>query len=166
MKTTSDRIVVGVDGSACSVQALRWALREALTSGAEVEVVLVWSDPWRIVGPPTLFGAGRQGLRRLKEMLDDRVRQAVAAEKASSVVVTQHVVAGNPAETLVERSATARLLVVGTTGHSELRRWMLGSVSQRCGHLSKIPLVLVPTPDAHLEAPVDAPSFGQDRASP
>lgn len=159
METTSNRIVVGVDGSPCSLLALRWALREALTSGAEIEALLVWSDPWSILGPPSLFGAGREGLARLRSMLADRVKQAIEHEDAASVHVVQHVVAGQPAQTLVERSASARLLVVGTTGLAGLRRWMLGSVSQRCGQLSHIPVVLVPAPlgdSAAAEQPLEA----------
>ena len=39
------RIVVGVDESPGSVIALRWALVQALLTGAVVEVVMVWSEP-------------------------------------------------------------------------------------------------------------------------
>ena len=35
-------IVVGTDGSGGSVKALRWALRHAEATGAEVRVVLAW----------------------------------------------------------------------------------------------------------------------------
>lgn len=149
MDEPSNRIVVGVDGSPCSQLALRWALKEALSSGDELEALLVWSDPWNILGPPSLFGAGREGVARLKEMLAERVRQAVVEEDAGAVHVIHHVLAGDPTETLVEHSASARLLVVGTKGLTGLRRWMLGSVSQRCAQLSHIPVVLVPSPDKH-----------------
>ncbi|MGA2209463.1 MAG: universal stress protein [Acidimicrobiales bacterium] len=149
MGESSNRIVVGVDGSPCSLLALRWALMEALSSGDELEALLVWSDPWSILGPPSLFGAGREGVARLKEMLAERVHQAVAEEDAGAVHVVQHVVAGDPTETLVEHSASARLLVVGTKGLTGLRRWMLGSVSQRCAQLSHVPVVLVPCHDKH-----------------
>jgi len=147
VKTTSNRIVVGVDGSRCSLRALRWALREAKATGSELEVVMVWMDPWSIGGPPTLFGAGREGLAQLKATLTDWVTHAATAEEAESVRVVEHVVAGKPAETLVSRSKDARLLVVGTTGVTGLRFWMLGSVGQRCGQLSHVPVVLVPDVD-------------------
>lgn len=38
-------IVVGVDGSACSVDALRWAAGQAELSGAELRVVMAWTLP-------------------------------------------------------------------------------------------------------------------------
>ena len=40
-----ETIVVGVDGSDASVNALRWALREARLRTARVRVVLAWSYP-------------------------------------------------------------------------------------------------------------------------
>lgn len=148
MEAAPNRIVVGVDSSPCSVYTLRWAMREALISGAELLVLLVWSDPWAIIGPPSLFGAGKEGLARLKELLAHRVKEAAGEENAGAVHVVQRVVAGHAAETLVaeSESANARLLVVGTTGLSGIRRWMLGSVSQRCAQLSHIPVVIVPLP--------------------
>ena len=44
MVTMADkRIVVGVDGSPSSMKALRWAIRQAKLTGAEVEAVTAWS---------------------------------------------------------------------------------------------------------------------------
>src|ERR687897_1019512 len=40
-----ETIVVGVDGSACSVAALRWAIEEARLRGAKVRAVIAWSYP-------------------------------------------------------------------------------------------------------------------------
>jgi len=46
MVTMADkRIVVGVDGSPSSMKALRWAIRQAKLTGAEVEAVTAWSYP-------------------------------------------------------------------------------------------------------------------------
>ena len=149
MQETSNRIVVGIDGSPDSEEALRWALREAATSGAEIDAVLVWSDPWALTGQSTLRSAGRDRTERLQDMLAQVVTTAVDAEHAGAVKLTQHVLAGNAAQVLAERSRGARMLVVGTTGLSGLRRWMLGSVSQRCAQLSGVPVVLVPIPPRH-----------------
>jgi nucleotide-binding universal stress UspA family protein len=43
--TEKNRIVVGVDGSPSSINALRWAARQAKLTGAEIEAVTVWSYP-------------------------------------------------------------------------------------------------------------------------
>ncbi|WP_161790189.1 universal stress protein, partial [Streptacidiphilus carbonis] len=42
---TADRIVVGVDGSDSSKQALRWALRQAELTGGVLEAVTAWDLP-------------------------------------------------------------------------------------------------------------------------
>ena len=58
------RVVVGVDGSAGSLQALQWALREAQLRGAPVHAVLAWQfhPSWSdsALGRmfPTDFGSG------------------------------------------------------------------------------------------------------------
>src|SRR5689334_14383859 len=41
----SNRIVVGVDGSEQSREALRWATRMAQVLSAELEAVFAWADP-------------------------------------------------------------------------------------------------------------------------
>ena len=46
------RIVVGADGSAGSVPALRWAWREALAHGGSVDAVSTWEHPLLAVLPP------------------------------------------------------------------------------------------------------------------
>lgn len=139
-------IVVGMDGSPDSRQALRWALNQARCTGAHVEALLVWSDPWALTGPPNLRMAGKERGAHLRKVLEEAVEAAVRAEGADDVKVVQRVVAGNPVETLVNESRAGALLVVGTTGMSGLRRWMLGSVSQHCAQLSRVPVVLVPLP--------------------
>ena len=96
----SNRIVVGIDGSPDSEEALRWALREAMTSGGEIDAVLVWSDPWALTGQSTLRSAGRERTERLENMLAHMVNKCVEAEHAEDVRVAQHLLAGNAAEVL------------------------------------------------------------------
>jgi nucleotide-binding universal stress UspA family protein len=39
------RIVAGVDGSASSLEALRWAIRQADLTGGSVDAVIAWESP-------------------------------------------------------------------------------------------------------------------------
>lgn len=147
MQHRPNRIVVGVDCSASSLNAFAWALGEAARSSAEVEVILVWSDPWSPFFSSSTLSAGEKKVARLKELLALRVEQVMRDEKVETVPVVHRVLSGDPAETLVAAAGgAARLLVVGTTGLTGLRRWMLGSVSQRCVQLSPVPVVVVPRP--------------------
>lgn len=145
MAQTSNRIVVGVDGSRGSRQALRWALREAEATGAAVEAVLVWWDGWAVSGPPSLLGAGKEGLAMLKAELHKTVHDVMVEDgRAGEVTVTERVIPGHPAEALVKESESARLLVVGSQGLSGLMRSIVGSVSRRCAQTATVPVVIVP----------------------
>jgi hypothetical protein len=45
------RVVVGVDGSECSLEALRWAFEEASRHGAELVAVTTWT----LAPPPIVY---------------------------------------------------------------------------------------------------------------
>src|ERR1039458_3618642 len=47
---TVPRIVVGVDGSPSSQEALRWAVRQAGLTGGTVDAVMAWAYPSAIGG--------------------------------------------------------------------------------------------------------------------
>ena len=52
MSADTASIVVGVDGSEASLDALRWALTHAASTGATVRAVTAWAFPEE----PTPFG--------------------------------------------------------------------------------------------------------------
>ena len=59
------------------------------------------------------------------------------------MLVQPHVRQGNPARVLIEQSADADLLVVGTRGHGGFRGLVLGSVSQHVAGYAKCPVIVV-----------------------
>jgi nucleotide-binding universal stress UspA family protein len=59
------------------------------------------------------------------------------------VPVQPRVKEGNPAKVLIEQSADADLLVVGTRGHGGFRGLVLGSVSQHVAAYAKCPVTVV-----------------------
>jgi nucleotide-binding universal stress UspA family protein len=124
-------IVVGVERSAESERALRWALREAAVRQAPLQVVHAWSDA---------VGAAA-GNARPYEAVRDLVRRIQAHEEPVDVYLD--VVEGAAAEVLVDRSAGAQLLVVGSRGLDVLAGALLGSVSQRCVMQARCPVVVV-----------------------
>jgi nucleotide-binding universal stress UspA family protein len=50
---------------------------------------------------------------------------------------------GNPAKVLIDQSAKADLLVVGTRGHGGFRGLVIGSVSQHVAAYAKCPVTVV-----------------------
>ncbi len=141
---TTGRIVVGVDGSPAANAALHWAVRHAELTGDAVEAVIVWQFP--IVGASYGWAgvAVTEGMdmRALAEKtLADAVDKITGP--GSTVAIEQRVVEGYPATVLVEESADADLLVVGSRGHGTFAEALLGSVSQHCSHHARCPVVIV-----------------------
>jgi len=135
------KVVVGIDGSADSDAALRWALAEAEAHDGEVVAVYAWQMPF--VSNPAAFD--RAELEQDgKDFLVDRV--SVVAPKPR-VPLTTLVAEGDPAESLVSASRDADLLVIGSRGRSTFLGAYLGGVSLRCVVAARCPVTLVKVTD-------------------
>ncbi|HWF80002.1 MAG TPA: universal stress protein [Streptosporangiaceae bacterium] len=138
------RIVVGVDGSPSSVAALRWAITEAELTGDTVEAIIAWQYPaatggygWAPVGMVDSIDMQAIAEKALTEAIDQ------VATPDSAVTVERRVAEGYAPKVLVEASAHADLLVVGSRGHGTFADALIGSVSQNCAHHAKCPVVIV-----------------------
>jgi nucleotide-binding universal stress UspA family protein len=133
------RIVVGVDGSANSRTALRWAARQARLSGAALEVIIAWHYPvfygWA-PGPQEFdFGAAAE------QALSQSVEEVLGADRPAAL--RTRVAEGNAAQVLVDASAGAQLLVVGSRGYGGFADALLGSVSTYCVHHAHCPVTVI-----------------------
>lgn len=133
-------IVVGVDGSEESLEALRWAARAARLAGGSLRAVAVWDYPTSLGWEPpypTDFdpeGDARAALdRSVAEVLGER----------PDVPVDKVVREGHPAPVLEEEAKGAELLVVGSRGHGGFSGLLLGSVSAHCVHHAPTTVVVV-----------------------
>ena len=134
------RIVVGVDGSEGSENALRWAARQAELTGATLEVVTGWEYPafygWAPAIPDDV-DFGHYAESALEQALDE-VFGADRPARLETRVVTRH-----PAQALVEASKGADLLVVGSRGYGGLADALLGSISTYCVHHAHCPVTVI-----------------------
>jgi len=130
------RIVVGVDGSEDSIQAVAFAGRLANETGACLTVVYVQHLP--VVGPPELERNHRMAERRV-------ARRVVKALMPLTVPWDLEVGGGDVAEEVqrVARERGADLIVVGTRRQGPLARLLAGSVSSRVVHHADRPVLLV-----------------------
>ncbi len=119
------RIVVGVDGSPDSIQALVWAATEAHLRSAVLEVVHV--DFFRL---EALEAFAPDVLGDEQTVLERAVSRAQALEP--DVKVEGRICEPPAAEALLEASEGAQMLVVGSRGLSGLKKLALGSVSAPC----------------------------------
>lgn len=136
-------VLVGVDGSPNSVDALRWAAEYAQKTGCELHVCIAYQK-WLGVG----FDYARLSEERVEQearhILVHTVQKALG--EAGSKGVTHEVKHGNPTEVLVEASRDADLLVVGDRGSGGYKELLLGSVSANCVRQAHCSVVVVRPP--------------------
>jgi nucleotide-binding universal stress UspA family protein len=135
------RIVVGIDGSDSSKEALRWALEEARLRGASLRVVHTWLYPATAYGYAGLLVDPQDLDAAAKQLLDTTVDEVV--DGAAGVEIERKAVQGIAAQTLVDEADDADLLVVGSRGHGGFAGLLLGSVSQQCAQHGPCPVVVV-----------------------
>ncbi|MCQ1946013.1 MULTISPECIES: universal stress protein [unclassified Arthrobacter] len=123
---TRKRIVVGVDGSEESLEALRLARRLADLLECRIEAISVWEFPAMLATPfPTTEWSPRvEAERGLAEAVE-----AAFEGKGIPEGLTQSAVAGQTARVLMEASRGAEMLVVGNRGRGGFAGLLLGSVS-------------------------------------
>ncbi len=133
-------VVVGVDGSEASRDALRWALGYARLAGASVHALTAWQYPPSYAWAPAVIDqVDLEGDAR--RMLKETIEEVVTAHW--DVVVQSEVVQGSPGQTLTKAAEHADVLVVGSRGHGAFAGMLLGSVSEHCVHHATCPVVVV-----------------------
>lgn len=137
-------VVVGDDGSAGAVLAVRYAREEARRRATTLHVLRAWTiitaarppdDVPGYVPPLQDFEAATLAAAR------QRVQDLLGADPGVPVEV--HVVHGPAAEALIEASHTADVLVVGSRGLGGFGSLVLGSVADKCIRHGAGPVIVV-----------------------
>ncbi|MGA7205403.1 MAG: universal stress protein [Specibacter sp.] len=133
------RIVVGVDGSAGSIRALREADRIARGTGAWLDVVSCWDVP---SNAPRAVGMIAD---EIEEVARQRLQENVASTLGSPVPenVSTSLVRGQAQQKLIELSDGSDMLVVGRRGFGSVAGLFMGSVSQACVGHAHCPVLVV-----------------------
>jgi nucleotide-binding universal stress UspA family protein len=136
-------IVVGVDGSQHSVDALAWAAEEAKLRGAVLKVVASFATPIMSTGyevaapdPSDLAAASSTMLSAAIDSLHDR-------GLFDGIDVVTEALEGHAGEQLIRLSEAADLLVVGARGHGGFLGLLMGSVTTYVVNHAKCPVVVV-----------------------
>jgi nucleotide-binding universal stress UspA family protein len=145
--SSGGRVVVGVDASEESKQALRWAADYARFVGASLEVVHAWhpaeEHAWLQSLPPPASPT-----EVAREALAQVVDQVVG-DREPNLQVRTAVIEGHAAKVLVQESRGATLLVVGNRGFGGFDGLLLGSISGQCATHAPCSVVIVRTDGAH-----------------
>ena len=138
----SQTIVVGTDGSSDADLALEWAINEAGQTGRRV--VVVHAAP---LASSVVFAALTPlGFPDATTFGTEVLRSAARRCRQAGVAVATTLAEGPAADCLIEASAGAAMLVLGTRGRGQTASMLLGSVSHNCAHRAKCPVVLVKLP--------------------
>jgi len=155
--TAAGEILVGVDGSASSNAAVRWAAHTAGMRNVALRLVHVGTSPaitTVMVPVPTEFEEWQD--TQTHQIIDDAL---VLVEGVGSRTGAPVRIAGTdiyhaaPVPTLIDLSKGAEMIVVGTRGMGAFRRGLLGSVSTGLVHHGHCPVAVIhdgPAPPAHL----------------
>lgn len=128
-------VLVGVDGSQPSQEALRWALWHARLATGRVLAI----QTWEIHPLYRLENIAEEFHDAAVTSLQDTIRKL----DADTAIIEQRALEGHPAEVLLAQSREAQLLVIGNRGHGGFAGALLGSVSQHCVHHARCPVVIV-----------------------
>ncbi len=133
------RVVVGVDSSPESKQALVWAASFAASSGASLDAVAAWQYPtaygWSPI--PVDWKPGEDMEKALIETVDEVF--GAQRPKGMRLIVRE----GNAAKILLDASGEALMLVVGSRGHGGFAGLLLGSVSANVAEHATCPVLVV-----------------------
>ena len=144
-------IVVGYNGKNHSREALLWAAAEAARRDAPLLVVYAANYPGMTLGPgPGLLEPDPGALDAAQEVTVRGVSEALAAFPDLHVAGATEVT--SPSEALVEESASAGLLVIGSRGYGRVVGALLGSVAFAVAARAKCPVIVVK--DESAERPV------------
>jgi nucleotide-binding universal stress UspA family protein len=142
--TTTLPLLLAYDGSLDARRALTWAADESLRTGVPVHVLAVnevLSPTWGGVGGMVVV---TEGYVLDSSALLEQAEKALADEGVTDVTTEQRTGAVVPE--LVQASASASVLVLGSHGHGAAGEALLGSVSQHLARHATCPVVVVREP--------------------
>ena len=135
-------ILVGVDGSAPSIDALHWAASQAKLTGVSLRVVATWHYPVSLGWAPA-WPDDWNPAEEAKSALTKVITSELGGD--SGITVAEQIIEGHPSEVLVAltEKESPDLLVVGSRGHGAFTGMVLGSVSEYCAAHAQCPVVIV-----------------------
>jgi nucleotide-binding universal stress UspA family protein len=136
-------VVLGVDGSKVSAQAIDFAFRQAEARGYRVLAVHAWHSP------AGTYEGGLGPLMFDQAEIEDAARLLVSRSLAGAIAdhpdveVETRLMSGQPARALLSAAESADLVVVGSRGRGGFAGLLLGSVSQGVLHHAHCPVAII-----------------------
>ncbi len=151
MSHAAGTIVVGVDGSPSSVEALDWAVDQAVAERRPLSLVHASG-----MVTPAYHDAAIISARDVEHALHEQGEQVLAGARAAvtrrapELAVDSTFEIADPRDVLLQRSREAALVVLGSRGRGQLRSLLLGSVGVAVARHAACPVVIHrPSHDEH-----------------
>lgn len=139
MNTTANApILVGVDGSDSSLDALRYAAKVSAALGVPLRAITTWDYPALADLYPSL---GWTPDKDAAVLLDAAIKDVFAGDPPPDL--TAAVLAGPAPAVLIDESRRAEMLVLGSRGRGGFAGLLLGSVSATCATHAHCPVLIV-----------------------
>lgn len=158
--TTHRGVLVGVDGSPASQNAVAWAAREAALHGMPLTLVHVLMPPAMMTWPEVAIPQGFQQWQEVEGHHLIREATAIAEDvtRAAPIRIDSETVTGSAVASLADMSKEAHLVVVGSHGRGRVQR-LLGSVASGLAQHGLCPVGVIhddnrPLSEASAAAPV------------
>ncbi|MGD1011194.1 MAG: universal stress protein [Acidimicrobiales bacterium] len=135
-------IVVGVDGSEPSIEALKWAATQARLTGAALRVMTTWEVPTGNGWTP-MFPVDYDPEAMARHGLEEAITAALGPDP--DIPLERIVEGGHAAPALLAAAKGAELLVVGNRGHGAFVGMLIGSVPEHIMRHAPCAVVIVPS---------------------
>jgi nucleotide-binding universal stress UspA family protein len=131
------KIVLAIDGSACSNAAVDEVARRCWPNDSQVRIISVVEPPAQLTSGPWAYALSYEEQEALERAQAEKTLAAAAAKLREQkenchLGITTKVIVGSPKRVIVEEAEKwgADLIVVGSHGYRSWERMLLGSVSQ------------------------------------
>lgn len=151
------KILLAVDGSKCSNEAVESVAHRPWPPESEVKIIHVIDSPIPAIPDiPTffIFYAGRmQKLDEARKMAPEIIEKAVnimgSTENGRKLEVSSKTFEGSPKEVIIDEAEKwgANLIVLGAHGYGAVKRFLLGSVSQAVATHAQCSVEIVRSPE-------------------
>ncbi|OIK26290.1 universal stress protein [Streptomyces malaysiense] len=160
----AEPVVVGVDGSPSSLEAVGAAAREAALRGTGLRLVHAFG--WPSIRPPPGVPPWTPAAAGVRELVDGTLVKAEqrAREVTPHLEITREVTVGEPLMVLEIESRTACLVVVGSRGLGAFGSLLLGSTAVHLAAHGRCPVLVVrggPNPTGPVLLAVDGSPAGE-----
>ena len=138
------RILVPLDGSDLAEAVLPYAQSLAQCLGSEIVLLRVTVNPvveFSFADPAIAASTIREIERDAKNYIESKCSELEAAGMRVSFLIRE----GPVADTIlaVAEAMQVEIIAMSTHGRSGIRRWLLGSVTERVVHHSSIPVMVI-----------------------